>query len=85
MDSFKEFILDQLSGLNAICCKKMFRRYGIYYQEFFLQLSAMIGFISKPIQYPLRNLKVMEWNHFNLTPQTKIKKLLQSSRVNTRR
>jgi DNA transformation protein len=40
MDSFKEFILDQLSGLNAVRCKKMFGGYGIYYQELFFAIIS---------------------------------------------
>ena len=29
-DSFKEFVLDQLSGLGALTCRGMFGGYGLY-------------------------------------------------------
>ncbi|MBI3312343.1 MAG: TfoX/Sxy family protein [Candidatus Omnitrophica bacterium] len=29
-DSFKEFVLDQLSGLGAVTCRAMFGGYGLY-------------------------------------------------------
>jgi DNA transformation protein len=34
-DSFKDFVLDQLSGLGGVACRSMFGGYGLYRSEVF--------------------------------------------------
>ena len=40
-DSFKDFVLDQLSGLHGVTCRAMFGGYGLYQGE------AFFGIIHK--------------------------------------
>ena len=34
-DSFKEFVLDQLAGMNPVTCRAMFGGFGLYHREVF--------------------------------------------------
>ena len=34
-DSFKEFVLDQLTGMNPVNCRAMFGGYGLYHRDVF--------------------------------------------------
>lgn len=34
-DSFKEFVIEQLGGLNGLICRKMFDGYGLYQHRTF--------------------------------------------------
>ncbi|MDH5790462.1 MAG: TfoX/Sxy family protein [Nitrospinota bacterium] len=34
-DSFKEFVLDQLAGMNPVTCRAMFGGYGLYHRDLF--------------------------------------------------
>ena len=34
-DSFKEFVLDQLAGMESVTCRAMFGGFGLYYYEIF--------------------------------------------------
>jgi DNA transformation protein len=34
-DSFKEFVLDQLAGMNHVTCRAMFGGFGLYHRDLF--------------------------------------------------
>ena len=34
-DSFKEFVLDQLTGMNPVNCRSMFGAFGLYHRDVF--------------------------------------------------
>lgn len=34
-DSFKEFVLDQLTGMNPVNCRAMFGAFGLYHRDVF--------------------------------------------------
>jgi DNA transformation protein len=34
-DSFTEFVLDQLAGMESVTCRAMFGGFGLYYRELF--------------------------------------------------
>ncbi len=40
MESYKEYVLDQLGGLDGVRCRKMFGGYGIYYQDLFFAIIS---------------------------------------------
>jgi DNA transformation protein len=44
-DSFRDFVLDQLSGLRAVTCRAMFGGYGLYYRTG--SRDAFFGIIQK--------------------------------------
>lgn len=39
-DTFKEFILDQLSGLGEVVCRRMFSGYGLYHRGTFFGIIS---------------------------------------------
>ena len=73
MDSFKEFILDQLSGLNAIRCKKMFGGYGIYYQELFFAIISNDRLYFKTDPIFAKEFKSYGMEPFQPNPKQKLK------------
>jgi DNA transformation protein and related proteins len=73
MDSFKEFILDQLSGLNPIRYKKMFGGYGIYYQELFFAIISDDRLYFKTDPISAKEFKSYEMEPFHPNPKQKLK------------
>ena len=52
-DSFKEFVLDQLTGIEPVNCRAMFGAFGLYHPDVFFGILHKDDCISKPTIKPV--------------------------------
>ncbi len=83
MDSFTEFVADQLEGLEGLRIKKMFGGSGLYLKEAFFgilaqgklyfkthpeTLSQYLALKSKPFEYSKSGKKIIRLRHYYEVP-----------------